>query len=453
LPPAGLFFFAYRAVDGGGANVGNGLRFTRLPRADLTGPGQWWEHYPARATGPNEQSCVACHASPFANGAGSIVANVVRDPLRAGNPAQFIQRQTPHLFAAGAVQRVAEEMTADLYRIRSGAGELALASGETVIVPMITKGVSFGVLAAIPGTRGLIFDISRVVGVGPDLIIRPFSWKGDDESVRGFNRDAAHGELGMQATEVVGHHLDGDFDGVVDELTVGDTTAMAVYNAAQPRPTTQLELARLGLIEPLPQAEVDAIARGEAGFAAIGCALCHQPQLLLDDPIFSEPSTSQFYRDDVAFPDGSNPRDDYLFAEAPITFDLTADQPDNQLHDSQGNLVYHLGALQRAASGQAIVALYGDLKRHEMGPDLAEPVDEILTGPSNWLTENLWGVGSTAPYLHDGRATTLAEAVSYHGGEAKKARDHFLALPDSDRDDIVRFLQNLVLFVVADSGG
>ena len=76
--------------------------------------------------------------------------------------------------------------------------------------------------------------------------------------------------------------------------------------------------------------------------------------------------------------------------------------------------------------------LFGDLKRHFMGPRLAEPVNEIAgddvtpipTNPRNrhtpetFLTENLWGVGSTAPYLHDGRATTLAEAIIEHGSGA-----------------------------------
>ncbi len=54
----------------------------------------------------------------------------------------------------------------------------------------------------------------------------------------------------MQAVEIVGHDRDGDFDGVVNEITIGDMTALAVYLAAQPRPTTLLELNSLGLLEP-----------------------------------------------------------------------------------------------------------------------------------------------------------------------------------------------------------
>ena len=43
-----LFATPFNALDGGGANVGNGQRFTRVPRADLDGAGQWRAHTPFR---------------------------------------------------------------------------------------------------------------------------------------------------------------------------------------------------------------------------------------------------------------------------------------------------------------------------------------------------------------------------------------------------------------------
>ena len=90
--------------------------------------------------------------------------------------------------------------------------------------------------------------------------------------------------------------------------------------------------------------------------------------------------------------------------------------------------------------------LYGDLKRHEMGPGLAENVDETGHGASVWMTKELWGVGSTAPYLHDGRSTTLSEAILEHGGEAESARANFADLTDAQQAKLIRFLENLVLF-------
>ena len=40
---------------------------------------------------------------------------------------------------------------------------------------------------------------------------------------------------GMPAVEIVGNNVDGDGDGVSNEFTIGDMTALAVYMAAQPR--------------------------------------------------------------------------------------------------------------------------------------------------------------------------------------------------------------------------
>ena len=115
-----------------------------------------------------------------------------------------------------------------------------------------------------------------------------------------------------------------------------------------------------------------------------------------------------------------------------MRFDLTRDQPDNQIHDARGRRDLPARLVREGLhAGAAQVDLYGDLKRHDMGAELAESIDEKGTGASVFLTENLWGVGSTGPYLHDGRATTLAEAIALHGGEAASSRGRFEALSAS----------------------
>jgi CxxC motif-containing protein (DUF1111 family) len=80
--------------------------------------------------------------------------------------------------------------------------------------------------------------------------------------------------------------------------------------------------------------------------------------------------------------------------------------------------------------------MFTDLKRWNMGPGLAESVDEVGTGASVFMTRALWGVGSTAPYLHDGRATTLAEAIVEHGGDAAEARDAFVSMSERHQRDL-----------------
>jgi CxxC motif-containing protein (DUF1111 family) len=60
-----------------------------------------------------------------------------------------------------------------------------------------------------------------------------------------------------------------------------------------------------------------------------------------------------------------------------------------------------------------------------------------------FLTRPLWGLAETAPYLHDGRAPTVHEAIVFHGGEAAVARDAYLALDDSGRASLRVFLMSL----------
>lgn len=61
-----------------------------------------------------------------------------------------------------------------------------------------------------------------------------------------------------------------------------------------------------------------------------------------------------------------------------------------------------------------------------------------------WRTPPLWGVRDSAPYMHDGRAATLLEAVSIHEGEAAGTRDRFLNLSHRDRSAIIKFMETLV---------
>ncbi len=438
-----LFDTDFNTLDGGGANVGNGMRFTRVPRADLKGETQWANHVPFRHTGPNAQSCTACHNQPFEDGAGSAAMNVVRDPTGSGQIDKFITRNTTHLFGIGGLQRLAEEMTEDLQQIKVDVSQNAKSTGQPTTLPLETKGVVFGQITASPD--GLL-DLSSISGISEDLVVKPLQWKGTDATIRKFTRDAAHREIGVQAVELVGEGVDGDFDGVVNEMTVGDVTAMAIYIAGQPRPSTKLELAELELIEPLLPSEVDAIARGEKIFSEIGCASCHKPELILNNPIFNEPSRSAYFRDDV-FPSGGNPIEAGVDPSFPVGFDLTRDLPDNHLEMPDGSTVA-FGNFEANAQGGAIIRLFGDLKRHDLGADVAESIDEEQTGASTFMTAELWGVGDTAPYLHDGRASTLTDAIMAHGGDAADTRDAFRGLPTERQSSLIAFLNNLVLFKI-----
>jgi CxxC motif-containing protein (DUF1111 family) len=79
--------------------------------------------------------------------------------------------------------------------------------------------------------------------------------------------------------------------------------------------------------------------------------------------------------------------------------------------------------------------LYSDLLIHDVGPDLADGLGPGEAESYEFRTQPLWGVSSTGPYLHDGRASTLDEAIRWHGGEAQRARarDAYLRMSEQEQ--------------------
>jgi CxxC motif-containing protein (DUF1111 family) len=88
-------------------------------------------------------------------------------------------------------------------------------------------------------------------------------------------------------------------------------------------------------------------------------------------------------------------------------------------------------------------APYTDLLLHDMGPELADICQGLLATPSEFRTEPLMALRLARRYLHDGRASSIEEAVNLHGGEAARSRDAFRALSASDRTALLRFLSTL----------
>ena len=90
------------------------------------------------------------------------------------------------------------------------------------------------------------------------------------------------------------------------------------------------------------------------------------------------------------------------------------------------------------------VELYSDLKRHDMGDELADRHENSRgISRSVYRTPPLWGVADTAPYLHDGRALTITDAIEAHGGEGHQSRDKFRALSADDKAALRVFLMSL----------
>ncbi len=101
-----------------------------------------------------------------------------------------------------------------------------------------------------------------------------------------------------------------------------------------------------------------------------------------------------------------------------------------------------------AVSGQ-LISPYTDLLLHDMGVDLADNRPDFKANGYEWRTPPLWGIGLTeivnghSNFLHDGRARNLMEAILWHGGEAKQARDFVKAMSASERTALISFLNSL----------
>ncbi len=89
------------------------------------------------------------------------------------------------------------------------------------------------------------------------------------------------------------------------------------------------------------------------------------------------------------------------------------------------------------------VPLYSDLLLHDMGDALADGISMGIATGVEFRTQPLWGIAAVAPYLHDGRADTLEEAILWHGGEGEGAREAYEALSEPERADVIAFLESL----------
>ncbi len=87
--------------------------------------------------------------------------------------------------------------------------------------------------------------------------------------------------------------------------------------------------------------------------------------------------------------------------------------------------------------------IFSDLLLHDMGADLADGVVQNVATGSEFRTSPLWGVDVVGPFLHDGRADTLDEAIRAHAGEGQASREAYEALSDDDRGDVLAFLDSL----------
>jgi len=93
---------------------------------------------------------------------------------------------------------------------------------------------------------------------------------------------------------------------------------------------------------------------------------------------------------------------------------------------------------------------YTDLLLHDMGAGLDDGYTEGAAKTSEWRTPPLWGLGLSpnsqggSYYLmHDGRATSIEQAILMHGGEASASQEGYVQLSQEDKALLIEFLESL----------
>jgi CxxC motif-containing protein (DUF1111 family) len=87
---------------------------------------------------------------------------------------------------------------------------------------------------------------------------------------------------------------------------------------------------------------------------------------------------------------------------------------------------------------------YTDLLLHDMSKTFDDGIESEVVSASEFRTPALWGLSSAGPpYLHDGRAKSIEEAIILHNGESKTASDNFCALSSEDLKKLLEFLRSL----------
>lgn len=439
-----LFKANWTIQEGGGRPFTKG---TGNPISDPSAPLVFPRNF-NRISSPEANSCAGCHNSPLAGGNGDIVANVFvtgqrfdfatfdkTDTIKTkGNldeqgrdsTLQSIanSRATPGMFGSGYIEMLARQMTQELQAQRNATpipGTNRLSS----------KGISFGKIIR---TRDGRWDVSLVEGMPapsidtkggttpPDLIVRPFHQAANVVSIRQFSNNAFNHHHGIQSTERFGVGQDPDGDGVKDELTRADVTAVSVFQATMAVP---------GRVIPNNETIERAVLNGENRFVSIGCAQCHIPNLPLTQNgwVFTEPNPY-------------NPVGNLRPGEAPT---FSVDLGDSSLPKPRLKIF----------NSVVYVPAFTDLKLHDITSGKEDPNREridmnqpagsanFFAGNPRFLTRKLWGVASKPNFFHHGQYTTMREAIEAHAGEAKTTRDAFAALSDYDRSSVIEFLKTL----------
>jgi len=224
-----------------------------------------------------------------------------------------------------------------------------------------------------------------------------FGWKAQTASLGEFVMTACAVEVGLNVPDhpQAGVPQKPDYEVAGLDLNQAECNALIQYISDLPVPTRQV---------PLDKEAAEWIADGHRLFTSVGCARCHAENVGEVAGIFS----------------------------------------DLLLHDL-GPLLGDTGSygvfLPDTSPGQVPLEDLVNVRQ----PGSQRPQQQKIIGATRleWRTPPLWGVRDSAPYLHDGRADTLEQAIAMHGGESKHITQAYFTLNPQERFKLISFLKTL----------
>lgn len=407
-----LFKVSFNELDGLGRPETSGTTKTR-PRRESP------QNF-NRISGPDANACVACHNLPRIGGGGDNSNNVfglasdidfatLEGSVGSEDDSSSVlditnERNTIGVFGSGLVELLSREITSDLLNIVEKSKRLSIEENKVIKADLESKGINYGYIEVHP--NGFV-DRSNVDGIDSDLVLRPFIQKGVIGTLRDFSNISMNHHHGMQSEELAGLNSDLDRDGIVNELTEGDITAVTIFQATLDFPDNIFSEN-----EEIKSAQL----KGKEIFNNIGCASCHMPTLPLKSLMFVEPG--------------------------PLNTEIST-----TIVESKKTLVVNLedyvSKLDKDEDGNYLIPIWSDLKRHDMGSKLDNERPLQKGVPTNyWLTKKLWGFYSEPPFLHHGRANLLNDVIEMHQGDAKISSDAYFELDSSEQQYLIEFLKS-----------
>ncbi len=230
-----------------------------------------------------------------------------------------------------------------------------------------------------------------------------FGWKAQKPTLEDFALTACAVELGL---EVPGHEQAGlamkpDYKAPGLDMDKAECDALVRFLSDLPAPVER---------NAATKQEAASIAAGHKQFVAVGCANCHVQRVGPADGIYSD-----LLLHDMGPDLGDTGNYGIFIHDMP-----EEEQKDPRFIESDPN-----SPLQPSKpTAEQLAKLTGALRQE-------------------WRTPPLWGVRDSGPYLHDGRADTLEQAIAFHGGQSSAAAIKFFQLKPEQRQQVIAFLKSL----------